>query len=132
MRWSSPGRGKLIEADPNRPTSLRSPNRSPIAAACGSTAGYSRYASDLDIAAFVRSLSISMARAVIDETGLKGRYKIELEYEKEDLSTSDPEGSACPTIFAAMKDQLGLELLPRNGSIEMLVIDHFEKVPTEN
>src|SRR6267143_1646162 len=36
-----------------------------------------------------------------------------------------------PTIFAALQDQLGLRLQSKKASIEALVIDHLEKVPTE-
>jgi uncharacterized protein (TIGR03435 family) len=28
--------------------------------------------------------------------------------------------------------QLGLKLEPKRGSVEMIVIDHIEKTPTEN
>lgn len=37
-----------------------------------------------------------------------------------------------PTIFAALQEQLGLKLDARKGSVDMLVIDHLEKAPTEN
>ena len=42
---------------------------------------------------------------------------------------TDPDG---PTIFIALQDQLGLKLQSKKASIEALVIDHLEKVPTEN
>ena len=37
-----------------------------------------------------------------------------------------------PTIFIALQDQLGLKLQSKKASIEAFVIDHLQKVPTEN
>jgi len=37
-----------------------------------------------------------------------------------------------PTIFAAVQSQLGLKLEQKKGQIETIVIEHAEKVPTEN
>jgi uncharacterized protein (TIGR03435 family) len=87
---------------------------------------------DMEIASLVHGLSVSLQRPVINDTGLTGRYKIELQWLKEDASTSDPESFFCPTIFEAVKEQLGLQLEPRKRQIEILVIDHAEKMPTEN
>ena len=43
-------------------------------------------------------------------------------------SASDPGGV---TVFASV-EQLGLKLTPRKGPVEMIVVDHLEKTPTEN
>lgn len=37
-----------------------------------------------------------------------------------------------PTIYAALQSQLGLKLEPKKGPVDLLLIDHMEKTPTEN
>jgi uncharacterized protein (TIGR03435 family) len=43
---------------------------------------------------------------------------------------SDSEG--VPTLFGALQSQLGLKLEAKKGQMELIVVDHVEKVPTEN
>ena len=43
-----------------------------------------------------------------------------------------PDNSSGATLFTALQEQLGLKLEPKKGPVEMLVIDHLEKTPTEN
>lgn len=65
-------------------------------------------------------------RPVIDRTGLAGKYDFTLEWSPPD----EPTGVA-PDIYTAIRDQLGLRLVPQNAPVEYLVIDHAE-MPTEN
>jgi uncharacterized protein (TIGR03435 family) len=58
-----------------------------------------------------------------DATGLKGHYAISLNW------TIKPEG---PSLFDAVQRQLGLKFEPRKIMVDVLVIDHIEKTPTEN
>jgi len=71
---------------------------------------------------FAEVLSRQMDRPVLDKTDLKGAYDFVLKYDKAD------DGS----IFGALQQQLGLKLEPAKGGVEILVIDHAEKTPTEN
>jgi uncharacterized protein (TIGR03435 family) len=82
------------------------------------------------MARFCDMLSRTLDRVVIDETGLTGRYDFVLDYTGMDPRMSDPAGM--PSIFKALRDQLGLKLESRKGPQDVLVIDRIEKLPTAN
>jgi uncharacterized protein (TIGR03435 family) len=42
------------------------------------------------------------------------------------------EGEQVPSLLAMIQEQLGLKLEAQRATIEVLVIDHAERVPTEN
>jgi uncharacterized protein (TIGR03435 family) len=82
---------------------------------------------NVSTATLASTLEKPAGHPVIDKTGLTGKYDIKIEYA--------PDGSAestLPSIFTVLQDQLGLRLEPLKVSIEMLVIDHVERAPTEN
>jgi uncharacterized protein (TIGR03435 family) len=77
-------------------------------------------------------LSSQLGRPVIDATGLTGEYDISLSWvpqRPDSVATDDPSG---PDLIAALQQQLGLKLEPKKGPIEVLVVDHAEKIPTAN
>jgi len=65
--------------------------------------------------------------AVFDETGLNAKYYFDFEFARED----PPEDTDRPDLFHAI-EELGLKLEKHRGAAEILVVDHIEKVPTEN
>ena len=67
-----------------------------------------------------------LSTAVIDQTGLSGKYYFELRYAWQD----DP-NVPYPNLFGAVRD-LGLRLEKHKGPVEILVVEHIEKLPTEN
>jgi len=76
-------------------------------------------------------------RVVVDETGLKGNYDFELTFRR-DLGTQPGPGvhkpvtpSEDPSIFSALREQLGLKLESKKTPVEFLIIDHVEE-PSEN
>ena len=108
----------------------------------------------MTMAALADTLSRFFDRPVVDLTELKGTYQVALDLSMEDLrnaartlgmigpgmgagrggaqppadAASDPAGLS---IFAAVQ-QLGLKLEPRKVGIDLVVVDHLEKTPTEN
>ena len=75
-------------------------------------------------------------RQVIDKTGLKGYYDFTLSFMPElpagfEKANLTPELLDRPTIFDALRTQLGLRLDAQKGTVEYYVIDHVEK-PAEN
>ena len=88
----------------------------------------------------VNQLGNQLGRTVIDKTGLKGPYQINLEWTPEQAqSIGGPDGGGegrassdtGPTIFTALQEQLGLKLESQKGPVDILVIDKIEK-PSEN
>jgi uncharacterized protein (TIGR03435 family) len=65
---------------------------------------------------------------VQDHTGLAGKYDLRMEYLPRGSDATDPG----PDVLDAVQEQLGLKLTPRKVPVETLIIDHAEKIPTEN
>jgi uncharacterized protein (TIGR03435 family) len=63
---------------------------------------------------------------VVDHTGLTGAFDVSLKWTPE-----DSEGNG-PSLFTAIQEQLGLKLEPGKATVEMLMIDHAERIPVEN
>jgi uncharacterized protein (TIGR03435 family) len=106
----------------------------------------------MTMATVAHFLSGRLDRPVQNFTGLKGTYDIDLAW-MPDPSIDRPAPSAMSyaavtsalgdaaadlpaapmaTLFTANRDSLGLRLEPRREPVEMLVIDHVERVPTGN
>lgn len=101
-------------------------------------------------------LTGQLSKPVTDGTGLKGKYDFTLTFAPEFINgplgpiappAAPPppppngnvtagvipgDGDAPPDLFAAVQSQLGLKLEPKKGQVEIVVIDHMEKTPTEN
>ncbi|HEV8395651.1 MAG TPA: TIGR03435 family protein [Vicinamibacterales bacterium] len=88
-------------------------------------------------------LSWWVDRIVTDQTALAGRFDLDLEWAPDlspqapaVVSTPDPPvarrvDSNAPSIFTAVREQLGLSLEPERGEVEVFVIDRAER-PTAN
>jgi uncharacterized protein (TIGR03435 family) len=87
--------------------------------------------------ALAKRLENLVARPVHDETGLKGTYNLSSHWGHDGGAGSSDDGAAdqpsfATGLFTALQSQLGLKLESKKGMVEMLVVDHCEKVPTEN
>jgi uncharacterized protein (TIGR03435 family) len=96
------------------------------------------------VSEFSKLLNLVLDRPVIDKTGLNGTFDIRLEFARDAATpglrtpgallnapaqpSADP---GKPTIFTAIREQLGLKLTPATGPVERLVIDHIER-PSKN
>jgi len=94
------------------------------------------------LAQFANVLSLQTERPVVDRTGLIGNFDISLNWAPDATAALPPPGgensgrdnASDPTsaIFTAVREQLGLKLQASKEPLEVLVIDHAEKVPIEN
>jgi uncharacterized protein (TIGR03435 family) len=77
-------------------------------------------------------LANRVGKPVTDATGLKGKYDYSLTFARDVAGVPPPaDGDSGPTIFAAVQT-LGLKLEQKKGMVDIVVVDHIEKVPTEN
>jgi uncharacterized protein (TIGR03435 family) len=68
---------------------------------------------------------------VVDATGLTGKYDFVVSWSFDAMQPNAP-GDSGPSIFAAVQEQLGLKLESKKVPVDMVVIDHIERVPAEN
>jgi uncharacterized protein (TIGR03435 family) len=87
--------------------------------------------------AFGQWLSNQVGRTVVDRTELAGNYDFSLEWTPDlpaatsGTDNTDALSTGAPSLFSALREQLGLKLESRIIEIEFLVIDQAEK-PSEN
>jgi uncharacterized protein (TIGR03435 family) len=76
----------------------------------------------------------SAERLIVDKTGLAGKYDFTLVFTKEGAS-APPDGQqipVAPNLFAAVQQQLGLQLVNKKIPLDVLIVDSFDKLPTGN
>ncbi len=84
-------------------------------------------------------LSHFSERPVVDMTGIQGHYDFDLSFAPETMRGMPPPphppeaepAEPAPSMFEAVQ-QYGLKLEPRKGPLEFVMVDHIERVPTEN
>jgi uncharacterized protein (TIGR03435 family) len=71
---------------------------------------------------------------IVDKTGLTGLYDYRLEFSRLSASTPLAEGKVppVPDLFAAIEQQLGLQLVPKKLPFYVVVVESVDRVPTEN
>jgi uncharacterized protein (TIGR03435 family) len=89
-------------------------------------------AQHMSMPAFVALLSNQTSRPVLDKTGLSGFFNFELQFTPENEPSETNSTDTGPSIFTAVEQQLGLKLVPEKSPVDILFIDHLEKVPTDN
>ena len=94
------------------------------------------------MAELASQIAFQLAKPVNDASGLRGKYDFVLFWStggparapatSESGALPAPPEDTGPNLFNALQQQLGLKLEPRKVSVSVLVVDHMEKVPTEN
>jgi uncharacterized protein (TIGR03435 family) len=76
-------------------------------------------------------------RPAVDQTGIAGRFDLVLRWTPDNFRAggkpgdSQEDASAPPSLFTAMKEQLGLKLQPTKAATDVFLIDRVEQ-PSEN
>jgi len=76
-----------------------------------------------DLPGFAERLSRGIGRAVVDETGIKGRYWFQIEW----VSAEPSRGIASPALLSALKEQAGLKLEEHQAPAKVLIVDSAER-----
>jgi uncharacterized protein (TIGR03435 family) len=120
----APGGARLTAAPANRPCD----------APCGGVSGgpaEGLRGRGAEIADLVKSLTHFQDRQIVDRTGLRGRFDIDVppwHPFTEPPANSDekqPDPSA-PSLFTVMQERLGLKLEPVRAPREILIVDNVE------
>lgn len=91
-----------------------------------------RYATLADLA---QAISPYSDRPVVDRTGISGNYDFDLTYSSDAASDSATPAGADSEAAVSLPEALkkyGLELKVRKAPVEVLVVDHIDKAPTDN
>jgi uncharacterized protein (TIGR03435 family) len=98
----------------------------------------------ITMASLASSLSREGYGPVEDATGLTGKYDIDVSWVRDAASAPNDPTAPAPApgadspasedrnLFAALRDSLGLRLERRSVQVQFVVIDHIERIPTEN
>ncbi|HLH43019.1 MAG TPA: TIGR03435 family protein [Bryobacteraceae bacterium] len=116
--------------------------------------GFHLMASQAAISALADNLANLLSSPVVDGTGLTGTYDYTLDFSRDSVPGPAglppiPAGNSvgaivpgpgaaaadqpdAPSLFVALQEQLGLKLEKKKGPLDLIVVDHAEKVPAEN
>jgi uncharacterized protein (TIGR03435 family) len=96
-------------------------DRPPVQFVQGGIIGHS-----MQLGTLASVLALAAGYQVVDHTGLTGIFDINLKWTPEDSTGIGPD------LFTAIQEQLGLKLESGKAPVEMLMIDHTERIPSEN
>ena len=91
-----------------------------------------RYRPRETMESFAAYLTSYLGKFVSDGTGLKGEYEINLSWVQEDSRGLLDVSDSGPSLERALQEQLGLQLKTTKGPVDFLVVDHAEKLPSDN
>lgn len=81
----------------------------------------------------IRVVSIIVGRPIVDKTGFRGAFDVNITFAPEPGSSADApwERSGLPNIFVALEEQLGLKLESAKAPVDVLIIDSVQR-PSAN
>jgi len=82
------------------------------------------------LADFALVMKFFLDRPMVDQTGLSGKYDFRLKWTF-DEAKAPTDGSAAPSMFTAIEEQMGLKLELAKAPTEVLVVDRVER-PSAN
>jgi bla regulator protein BlaR1 len=77
-------------------------------------------------------LSGPAGRPVVDKTGLAGRWDYFISYMPNLPTDGDAAELGPPDLFTAVEQEMGLKLHPSKAELSVVVVDHMDRMPTEN
>ena len=78
-------------------------------------------------AEFLSALSVQTGRAVVDRTGLSGKWDLYVDYAPSPATAGAAADANLPDLFTALEEQLGLKLESTQGPVQVFVIDRVER-----
>lgn len=90
-------------------------------------------ARSIPVSQLANSLGFFVGRFVVDKTGLTDVYDVDLTWTPDPAVAPDAANndSAGPSIFTALREQLGLKAVAQKAAVEVLVVDHAEEPAVE-
>jgi uncharacterized protein (TIGR03435 family) len=90
-----------------------------------------------DAAGVAQALQSAAGARVVDKTGLTGTYDFDLYFGVDhsgpnSLMRCNDAPLDAPGVFEAVENQLGLKLEKTSAMLEVIVIDHLDRTPTDN
>jgi uncharacterized protein (TIGR03435 family) len=137
-----------------RGSTVTTPGGGTVKTSLGADGNLHMEMSRVDMPAFAAMISRFVDRPVVDQTGLKGNYQVALDLSMADMMrVARANGAAVPvpgpggapggaadaasdpgdggSVFTAVQ-AMGLKLESHKESVDIYVVDHVEKTPTEN
>jgi uncharacterized protein (TIGR03435 family) len=88
-----------------------------------------------DLASALKRMAANEPNAfVVDKTAIDDKFDFTLEFARERPGAQEtpPEPASAPSLFTAVQQQLGLQLVSKKVVMPTVVVESVERVPTEN
>jgi uncharacterized protein (TIGR03435 family) len=73
-----------------------------------------------------------LGELVMDKTGVEGVYDFEFRWMPDDQAANGGDAETAPSLFTALGETIGVRLQRQKVPMDVIVVDHVERVPSEN